>query len=103
MRIGLSRIVVGCLAFYTVTTLYTYIHTTAIREVTSGELLLKQAMRKIFYYVKIHTYLSYFSKQSLTGMRHFYWGINFFVYVCGKKSATCELSHILYCEALKTA
>jgi hypothetical protein len=33
----------------------------AIREVTSGELLTKEAVRKKYYTQKIHTFLSYFS------------------------------------------
>jgi hypothetical protein len=36
--------------------------TTAIQNITSTELLTKQAMSKQFYYIqKIHTFLSYFS------------------------------------------
>jgi hypothetical protein len=63
----------------------------AIWKVTSGELLTKQAMReKIIIYKKIHTYLSYFSTQSRSELRHLYRGISFCMPV-SKKSAACEL------------
>jgi hypothetical protein len=35
--------------------------TRAIQKVNSGELLIKQAMRKKLLYTKIHAYFSYFS------------------------------------------
>jgi hypothetical protein len=46
-------------------------------------------------YKKIHTYFSYFSTQSQLELRHLsHWGIIFCMPVW-KKSAACELSHVL--------
>jgi hypothetical protein len=76
---------------------HTYTHAgvcvSSVRACAS-ELLTKQAMRKKNYYIqKIHAYLSY--------LRHLlYWVIRFRMPV-SKRSATCELCHILYCKTLK--
>jgi hypothetical protein len=63
---------------------------TALQKVTSSEPLTKQAMRKkIVIHKKIHTYLSYFSPPELRPLS--YWE----KLPVSKKTATCELNHVL--------
>jgi hypothetical protein len=65
--------------------IHTHTHTSAIRKVTSDELLTKQAMRKksIYYIQKICTYLSYWGTEALVALG------NKFLHACVK-----ELCHL---------
>jgi hypothetical protein len=54
----------------------------------------KRSMRKNSYVEKIRTYLRYFSVLSPLELRHLYRGVSFCMPV-PKKSAACELSHVL--------
>jgi hypothetical protein len=69
-----------------------------IREVTSSELLTKQAMRKKFIYKKY--ILGLLLNIVTTELIHSYIGISFCKPV-SKKSAACEHSYVLYCKTLK--
>jgi hypothetical protein len=75
--------------------------TKAIRKINAYELLVKQGMRQRIIMYKILTYLSYLLKYSLPNLRHSSnWGIHFYMPV-SKKSAACEISHVLYCKTLR--
>jgi hypothetical protein len=71
------------------------IYTMAVRKSTSGELLTKQAMRKNLLYPKIMYILKLICNVVTAGTEALVvWGISFCMPVL-KKSAACELSHIL--------